>query len=55
LSRTFAKKLANAHKTIDFIDDLKSGLGFNRHTPSHGVWNWQKALMFDGFHALSLG
>jgi hypothetical protein len=47
--------MENMRKTTDFIDDLKRGLGLNRHIPSHGVRNWQKALIFDGFHALSVG
>jgi hypothetical protein len=45
------RPIVNMLKTIDFIDVLKIDWRFNRHTPSHSIWSWQKALIFDGFHA----
>src|SRR5664280_1166535 len=47
--------IGNMLKTIDFIGVFKIGGRFNRHTPSHSVWSWQKALIFDGFHAFPVG
>ncbi len=41
-------------KTIDFIGDLKVGWHFSRHTPSHSIRDYQKPLIFDGFHAIPL-
>jgi hypothetical protein len=43
------------HKTIDFIGDLKSDGCFKWHTPSHGVQKSQKAFIFGGFQAFSMG
>ena len=45
----------NMHKTIDFIGDLKSDGCFKWHTPSHGVQKCQKAFIFGGFQAFSMG
>jgi hypothetical protein len=42
-------------KIIDFIGVLKIGGRFNLQTPSHSVWSWQKALIFDDFHAFLVG
>src|ERR1019366_10393197 len=47
--------IGNMHKTIDFIGDLKSDGCFKWHTPSHGVQKCQKAFIFGGFHAFSMG
>ena len=47
--------IGNMHKPIDFISVLKTGRRLKRHTPSHSVWDCQKALIFDGFHAFPVG
>jgi hypothetical protein len=49
------RPIGNMHKTIDFIGDLKSDGCFKWHTPSHGVQKCQKAFIFGGFHAFSMG
>ena len=47
--------IGNMLKTIDFIGDSKNGGHFNLHPPSHSLRSCQKALIFDGFHGLSVG
>src|ERR1035441_9908108 len=49
------RPIGNMHKTIDFIGDLKSDGCFKWHTPSHGVQKCQKAFIFGGFQAFSMG
>jgi hypothetical protein len=49
------RPIGNMHKTIDFIGDLKSDGCFKWHTPSQGVQKCQKAFIFGGFQAFSMG
>ena len=47
--------IGNMHKTIDFIGVFETRRRFKRHTPSHSLWDYQKALNFNGFHAFLVG
>lgn len=42
------------HKTIDFIGPSEIEWCFYRHTPPHNAGGCQNALIFNGFHMVSV-